>query len=84
MKLLSAKVNIPESYFGIEFTNVSLYFYVEEGFPLIRLLVNDVRLGVDRPIQIDCSLFPEEDEKYSEDNILFGVKEVYPEFFVSN
>jgi len=78
MKILSTKVNIPESYFGIEFTDVSLYFYENEGGgKLIRLLVNDVKLGNDVYISL---LFG--DEQYSEESILRGVKDVYPDFFL--
>ena len=77
MKTLSTKVNIPKSYFGIEFRDVSLYFYEEEGCTLIKLLVNGVMLGRELPIGIGIY----GDEKYSEESILHGVKEMYPEFF---
>ena len=79
MKILSTKVDIPESYFGIEFTDVSLYFYEDEGGKLIRLIVNGVKLGRDVPIGL---LEAEEPYMYSEENILRGVKDVYPEFLI--
>ena len=75
MKTLSTTVNISESYFGIEFTDVSLYFYEEGGSTLIRLLVNGVNLG--RDLGIEIGMYGLE---YSGENILRGVKEMYPEF----
>ena len=80
MKTLSTKVNIPKSYFGIEFRDVSLYFYEEEGYALIKLLVNGVMLGRELPIGTkNIGIYG--DENYTEENILHGVKEMYPEFF---
>ena len=77
MKILSTKVDIPEFYFGIEFTGVSLYFYEDEGGKLIRLIVNGVKLGRDVPITIIRG-----PDQYTEENILRGVKDVYPEFLI--